>query len=84
MLDIQLIKDNTKKVTEALAKKGFKVDFQPILNDQVVRKQLLLDVEQVKAEANKLSASVPAAKKAGKDVQSIFAQVKQLNQSIQG
>ena len=84
MLDIQLIKDNTKKVTEALAKKGFKVDFQPILNDQVVRKQLLLDVEQVKAEANKLSASVPEAKKAGKDVQSIFAQVKQLNQSIQG
>ena len=84
MIDIQLIKDNTKKVTEALAKKGFTVDFQPILNDQVVRKQLLLEVEQVKAEANKLSASVPEAKKAGKDVQLLFAQVKQLNQSIQG
>jgi seryl-tRNA synthetase len=50
----------------------------------VVRKQLLLEVEQVKAEANKLSASVPEAKKAGKDVQLLFAQVKQLNQSIQG
>jgi seryl-tRNA synthetase len=84
MIDIQLIKDNTKKVTEALAKKGFTVDFQPILNDQVVRKQLLLEVEQVKAEANKLSASVPEAKKAGKDVQILFTQVKQLNQSIQG
>jgi seryl-tRNA synthetase len=84
MIDIQLIKDNTKKVTEALAKKGFTVDFQPILNDQVVRKQLLLEVEQVKAEANKLSASVPEAKKAGKDVQLLFTQVKQLNQSIQG
>ena len=84
MIDIQLIKDNTKKVTESLAKKGFTVDFQPILNDQVVRKQLLLEVEQVKAEANKLSASVPEAKKAGKDVQILFTQVKQLNQSIQG
>ena len=84
MLDIQLIKDQTQKVTSLLAKKGFKVDFQPLLLDHQQRKQWLLEVEQVKAEANKLSATVPLAKKAGQDVQAIFNQVKQLNQSNQG
>jgi seryl-tRNA synthetase len=84
MLDIQLIKDQTQKVTSLLAKKGFQVDFKPLLLDHQQRKQWLLEVEQVKAEANKLSASVPVAKKAGQDVQAIFNQVKQLNQSIQG
>ncbi|MFZ9196873.1 MAG: serine--tRNA ligase [Bacilli bacterium] len=84
MLDLQLIKDHTQKVVSLLAKKGFTVNFNDLLKDAQLRKQLLLEVEQVKAEANKLSASVPEAKKAGKDVQAIFSQVKTLNQSIQG
>lgn len=84
MLDLQLIKDHTQKVVSLLAKKGFTVNFDDLLKDAQLRKQLLLEVEQVKAEANKLSTSVPEAKKAGKDVQAIFSQVKTLNQSIQG
>ena len=84
MLDLQLIKDQTQKVVSLLAKKGFTVNFDGLLKDAQLRKQLLLEVEQVKAEANKLSASVPEAKKAGRDIQGIFSQVKVLNQSIQG
>lgn len=84
MLDIQKIKDHPELIQARLAKKGFQVDFQPLLAQAAERKQLLFDVEQVKAQANQLSASVPAAKKAGEDVQAIFAHVKQLNQSIQG
>jgi seryl-tRNA synthetase len=84
MLDLQRIKDQPTKVAELLAKKGHQVDFTKLLEDSQQRKVLLLEVEQVKAEANKLSASVPEAKKAGQDVQAIFAKVKQLNQSIQG
>ncbi|MFZ9781737.1 MAG: serine--tRNA ligase [Bacilli bacterium] len=84
MLDIQRIKDEPAKVASLLLKKGFTVDFNPLLKDAQLRKDLLLQVEQVKAEANKLSASVPEAKKRGEDVQAIFAQVKILNQSIQG
>ena len=84
MLDIQRIKDEPAKVASLLLKKGFTVDFNPLLKDVQLRKDLLLEVEQVKAEANKLSASVPEAKKRGENVQAIFAQVKTLNQSIQG
>jgi seryl-tRNA synthetase len=84
MLDIQKIKENPEAITNLLAKKGYAVNFTTLLEDYALRKQLLIEVEQVKAETNKLSASVPEAKKAGKDIQTIFAQVKQLNQSIQG
>ena len=82
MLDIQLIKDQKDIVVARLAKKGFQVNFDEVLNQYAQRKTLLIEVENVKAEANKLSASVPLIKKSGGDVQSIFAQVKALNASI--
>jgi seryl-tRNA synthetase len=82
MLDIQYIKDQTKEVTARLAKKGFKVDFTEVLNQSNERKVLLIEVETVKSEANKLSASVPIVKKEGGDVSVIFAKVKALNASI--
>jgi seryl-tRNA synthetase len=82
MLDIQYIKDQTKEVTTRLAKKGFKVDFTEVLNQSNERKVLLIEVETVKSEANKLSASVPIVKKEGGDISVIFAKVKALNASI--
>ena len=82
MLDIQYIKDQTEVVTTRLAKKGFKVDFTELLSQANERKTLLIEVENVKAEANKLSASVPVVKKEGGDVAVIFAKVKVLNASI--
>ena len=82
MLDIQYIKDHQELVTKRLAKKGYPVDFSEVLLQYQQRKTLLIDVETVKAEANKLSASVPLVKKEGGDVQAIFAKVKALNASI--
>lgn len=82
MLDIQYIKDQTEAVVARLAKKGFNVDFTDLLIQANQRKTLLIEVENVKAEANKLSASVPLVKKEGGDVAVIFAKVKALNASI--
>jgi seryl-tRNA synthetase len=82
MLDINRIKDHEQEVVAALAKKGWQVDFSKVLKQNADRKQLIFQIEQVKAEANKLSASVPLVKKNGGDIQAIFAQVKQLNASI--
>jgi seryl-tRNA synthetase len=84
MIDIQRIKDQPEKVTALLARKGFQIDVKPLLEGYAQRKALLLEVEQVKSEANKLSNSVPEVKKAGGDIQAIFTKVKLLNQSIQG
>ena len=78
MIDINLIRENPQKVKEALAKKLWDTDFTELLAWDAERKQLLALVEGNKAEMNKLSASVPAAKKAGEDVSKIFAKVKEI------
>ncbi len=78
MIDINLIRENPQKVKEALAKKLWDTDFTELLSWDAERKQLLSVVEGNKAEMNKLSASVPAAKKAGEDVSKIFAKVKEI------
>ena len=79
MLDLNLIKENTQYVVDALKKKGWDVDFTETLSLMEKRKELILKTETLKAEKNKLSATVPQVKKAGGDVQEIFAKVKEIN-----
>ena len=78
MIDQKLIIDNPELIAQKLAKKGCKVDFGPFLKMVERRKELLLTVENAKAERNRLSASVPQVKKEGGDVQAIFAKVKEI------
>ena len=78
MLDINLIRENPTKVKEALKKKLWDADFDELLKWDAERKALIQVVEGNKAEMNRLSASVPQAKKAGEDVSKIFAKVKEI------
>ena len=78
MLDINLIRENPEKVKTALKKKLWDADFTELLKCDAERKALIQVVEGNKAEMNRLSASVPQAKKAGEDVTQIFAKVKQI------
>ena len=78
MIDIKLILEKPDYVKAALAKKLWDFDPQPIIDLSKKRLELLQRVEANKAKQNKLSASVPAAKKAGEDVTKIFAEVKAL------
>ena len=78
MIDINLIREKPEYVKEALAKKLWDTDFTELLSWDAERKDLLKLVENNKAEMNRLSSSVPAAKKAGEDVTKIFAKVKEI------
>ena len=82
MLDYNLIKTHPDEVAAALKKKGWDVDFTEVIHKMDERLALLQAVEKVKAEKNALSASVPQAKKEGKDVTVIFKKVKELSASI--
>ena len=83
MLDLNLIKNNPEFVSKALAKKGWDVDFSETIQKMNQRVELLQKVEGLKAKRNQLSASVPQVKKAGGDVQAIFAEVKQINADME-
>jgi len=78
MIDINLIRENPEYVKKALAKKLWDADFTELLSWDKEKRELMQIVESNKAEMNKLSASVPAAKKAGEDVSKIFVKVKEI------
>ncbi|MCQ2741955.1 MAG: serine--tRNA ligase, partial [Bacilli bacterium] len=78
MLDIKLILEQPEAVKARLAKKGWDFDPSEVIALSKERLELLKVTEANKAEQNKLSASVPAAKKAGEDVTVIFKKVKEL------
>ncbi len=82
MLDIKLICDKPEKVKADLLRKGHDVDFTELLKWVQERKQLLQDVESNKAERNKVSAQIPALKKAGQPVDEIFAKMRALGDEI--
>ena len=78
MLDIHRIRENPEGVKAALKKKLWDADFTVLLAWDKKKKELIQFVEGNKAEMNKLSASVPQAKKNGEDVSKIFAKVKEI------
>lgn len=82
MLDLNRIKDNPEAVRQALLKKGWNADFSELLGDLSKRVELLIRIENVKAEKNRLSASVPLLKREGKDPAPVFSRVKELSASI--
>ena len=78
MLDIKRIEKEPEVVKELLARKLCDVDFTELLEKNKRRKALTVEVENNKAEQNKLSASVPQLKKEGKDPKEVFVKVKEL------
>ena len=82
MLDLIRIRNNTQAVADALAKKGFKADFDEVIAWDDMRKALITDVEQLKAQKNKVSAPIPVLKKAGQSVEPIFEEMRKLGDEI--
>lgn len=82
MLDLKRIQENKEKVTELLARKGYKADFDAVLALDAERRKAIGEVEALKAERNKVSAEIPKLKKEGKPVESIFAEMRELGDKI--
>ncbi len=82
MLNINLIRENTSLVVSALKKRGFEVDFTEFLEQDKRRRELLTEVEAIKATRNKVSATIPALKKEGKDTEHIFAEMRELGDKV--
>ncbi len=78
MLDINYIIENKEKVKELLKRKNYEADIDTLCNQILEKRKIQREVEQNKAEQNKLSKSVPQVKKEGGDVTKIFEEVKNL------
>ena len=84
MLDIKFIKENPELAKQRLAsrQKDYSAEIDRLLELDVERRALIADTEQKKAEQNRISKQIPAMKKAGEDVSAIFAEMKQLSDTV--
>lgn len=82
MLDIARIRENPQAVADALRKKGCEADFSELIAWDDERKAVISRVEQLKARRNKVSAEIPALKKAGKPVEPIFEEMRRIGDEI--
>ena len=72
MLDIIRIRNNKEEIEQLLKNKGFEIDFSKVIKLDDKRKEIIQDVEKLKALRNSTSASIPKLKKEGKDVTPIM------------
>lgn len=82
MIDINLIRKDTKYVIEALAKKGKVVDFTQFLELDSKARLLENETNQLKAKKNEVSDSIAKLKKEGKDVKDTILEMKELGVKI--
>lgn len=82
MLDIKRIRKEPEVVEELLKRRKPELSLGEVLKYDEERRSLLNQVEQMKAEQNKVSKQIPMLKKEGKDVSAIFVEMKKLSAEI--
>lgn len=82
MIDIKRIRKEAEVVEELLKRRKSDLSLGEVLKYDEERRSLLNQVEQMKAEQNKVSKQIPMLKKEGKDVSTIFVEMKKLSAEI--
>ena len=82
MLDIKLLRNNFEEVEKALANRNEEFDLSQFKTLDDNRRNLLGEVEALKAEQNKVSKMIPQMKKAGEDTTAVMAEMKELAAKI--
>ncbi len=82
MLDIQKIRTAPNEVATALKKRGYEVDFSEFLSLDLKRKEIIGEVEKLKAERNNVSREIPQIKKQGGDASELLAKMKTVSDTI--
>lgn len=84
MLDIKLIRDNPEEIKNRLSAKkaDFNEDIDRILELDSLRRDLISQADNSKAEQKKVSKRIPEMKKAGEDTSAVMTQMKALSASI--
>jgi seryl-tRNA synthetase len=82
MLDLKFVRSNPEVVREALVNKGVDVDLDRILALDVERRQIIAEVEQLKAKRNDVSKQVGILKKQGQDATAIIAEMGNIGDRI--
>ncbi len=78
MLDPKLLRNNLNQFAEQLARRGFVLDTQKLIDLEAERKVLQVKTQELQAERKSKSKEIGFAKKKGQDASDIFAAVAQM------
>ncbi|MGO1369220.1 MAG: serine--tRNA ligase [Senegalia sp. (in: firmicutes)] len=82
MLDVKMIRNDKDKVKKALGKRKGNFDVDNVYNLDLKRREILQDVEDMKARQNAASKEIPKLKKEGKDASEVLEEMKSLSSKI--
>lgn len=82
MLDLKFVRTNPEIIRQTLANKGVDVDLDRLLALDVERRQILTEVEALKARRNDVSRQVGVLKKQGQDATAVIAEMGDIGDRI--
>ena len=82
MLDIKFIRENKELINEGAKKKHIKFDATELIKADDKRKELLTEIEKMRAEQNEVSLRLPQLKDAGQKAE-LIGQMKILKEKLQ-
>ncbi len=82
MLDLKFVRNNPEIVKQALKVRGSAINLDQFLEQEENRRKILVNVESLKNNRNKVSEEVGRRKKSGEDAEQLVLEMRQANQSI--
>ncbi len=82
MLDIKRIRKNPQEVEELLRRRNSELSLDKVLELDKKRREILVQVEEMKARQNTESKKIPTLKKEGKDVTELMERLRLLSEDI--
>ncbi len=84
MLDIKKIRNNPEEAERLLKRRNSDLSLDKLLELDRLKRQRLVESENMKAERNRVSKQIVSFKKQGKDVTEFLADMKDLSERIKG
>lgn len=82
MLDIKTLRNEPDKIRQALKNRNNDLDITPAIELDLQRREILAEVEQMKAKQNEITKQIPQMKMAGESTDAVFAEMKELSGEI--
>ncbi|MFA6075648.1 MAG: serine--tRNA ligase [Negativicutes bacterium] len=82
MLDIRFVRENPELVTTALSNRNSDIKLDEFIAQDVIRRELLQQVEQLKARRNSVTVEISRMKKAGLDATEIILEMRTVGEEI--
>lgn len=82
MLDIKIIRENPEMVRDALQKRGENVDFTELLSLDKQRREIIVEVENLKSKRNQVSSEISVLRRKDKPTDQLIAEMKEVSSEI--